>query len=200
MKLYSENINNSIVNVYRTDGITLIQTLDNAARFNAWGMNASIRTKLFKKIDVNFNSGFDYNIYEDNSANALIKSNKGVTFRGSLSLNTKIIKDKIALSLSANQNGPNYSLLSKRIYYPNIYLSANTALIKDKLNASLTAGNLLGRYASGFDDISSTNTFYQKISTKNNGTNFGIGLTYYFGKKFNDAIQDNSIQNNDIRN
>jgi len=200
LKLYSEKINNSIVNVYRTDGIYLIQTLDNAAKFNAWGINASIRTKLFKKIDVNLNSGFDYNIYEDKSVNALIKSNKGLTYRGSLSLNTKIIKEKVSLSLTANQNGPNYSLLSKRITYPSVFFSANIVLIKDKLNASLSAGNLMGRFASGFNDISSTNTFYQKISTRNNSTNFGLGLTYYFGKKFNDAIQDNSIQNNDIRN
>jgi hypothetical protein len=199
LKLYSENINNNIVSVYKADGIYLIQTLDNAAQYNATGFNLSVRTKLFKKLDVNLNQGFFYSKYIDNSQNVIAKSTNGITYIGSITINTRIIKDKIALSLSGNQNGPNYSLLSKRITYPYISFSANTNLIKDKLTAKIFAGNLLGRMASGFDDINSSDTFYQRISARNNSTNIAFGLTYYFGKIFNDLIIDNGIQNNDIR-
>lgn len=199
LKFYNESINNAISDVYQTQGNLLIQTLGNAAKFNSTGFSAGFRTKLFKKVNLNLNSGFDYNIYQDNNPAALIKNNKGYTFIGNINLSTKLFKDKFLVSFSARQDGPKYSLLSKRITYPYLDLSINTNLFKDKLTVSLYGRGLLGNSKNGFIDISSLDNFYQKIETQNSSSNLLLTLTYNFGKKFNDKIDDNNIENNDIR-
>lgn len=68
-----------------------------------------------------------------------------------------------------------------------------------QLNISLYAGNIFGT-AANFDQISSYTNFYQKSSIRNNTTNLSLSVTYNFGKKFNDTIDNNNIENNDIRN
>ena len=199
LKIYNESINNAIVETYKSQGSLLIKTLDNAAKYNSAGMSLGFRTKLFKKINTNLNSGFDYNVFEDNSKSSIIKNNSGYTFRGNLSISTKLFKDKVAISFSGRQNGPEYSLLSKRINKTYLDLTISTNLFKDKLNLSLYGKGLLGNAANGFVDISNYNNFYQKIETKNNSSNLLLTLTYNFGKKFNDKIDDNNIENNDVR-
>jgi Outer membrane protein beta-barrel family len=199
LKFYNESINNAISEIYQTQGNLLIQTLGNAAKFNSTGFTAGVRTKLFKKVNLNLNSGFDYNIFEDNNPLALIKNNRGYTFVGNINLSTKFFKDKFSVSFSARQDGPKYSLLSKRITYPYLDLSISTNLLKDKLAVSLYGRGLLGNSKNGFIDISSLDNFYQRIETQNTFSNLLLTLTYYFGKKFSDKIDDNNIQNEDIR-
>ncbi|RTY74320.1 TonB-dependent receptor [Flavobacterium sp. LS1R10] len=199
LKFYNESINNAITDVYRTQGNLLIQTLDNAAKYNAVGLNMGIRTKLFKKVMANLSSGFDYNTFEDNSSSAVIKKNSGYTFRGNIFLSTTLFKDKLSISFSGRQDGPNYSLLSKRMTNPYLDFTLSTNVFKDKLNISLYGKNLLGKIASGFSDISTDTNFYQRIDTSNNSSNLLLTLTYNFGKKFNDKIDDNDINNNDVR-
>ncbi|MDR7208851.1 outer membrane beta-barrel protein [Flavobacterium piscis] len=198
-KIYNESINNAITEVYRKDGDLLIQTLDNAAKYNSTGMNIGFRTKLFEKIITNLNSGLDYNVYEDNSEMAVIEKNSGYTFRGSVNLSTKFFRDRVSMSFSGRQDGPNYSLLSKRITKPYLDFTIATNVLKDKLNISLYGRNLLGKEASGFTDISSYDNFYQKIETKNNSRNLLLILTYNFGKKFSDKIDNQDINNADVR-
>jgi len=199
VKFYNESINNGIVDVYKMQGNLLIQTLDNAAKYNAVGMNLGVRTKLFKKVMANLSSGFDYNTFEDNSSSAVINKNSGYTFRGNIYLSTTLFKDKLSISFSGRQDGPNFSLLSKRRTNPYLDFTLSTNVFKDKLNISLYGKNLLGKTASGFSDISSYNNFYQRIDTENNSSNLLLTLTYNFGKKFNDKIDDNDIKNNDVR-
>ena len=102
---------------YKLDAVIqeLIKFLDNAAKYNSTGISLGFRTKLFKKINANLNSGLDYNVFEDSSPIAIIKKNSGYTFKGNLSLSTKLFKDKVAISFSGRQNGPEYSLLSKKV-------------------------------------------------------------------------------------
>lgn len=198
VKFYNESVNNAIANVYRTDGNLLIKTLENAAKFNSTGINFGIRTELFKKINTNLNSGFDYNIFEDNSPSAIIKKNSGYTFRAAVSLGTKVYKDKVSLSISGNQNGPNYSLLSKTITNPYLDFTIKTNLFKDKLNIALYGQNILQK-AANRSEINNYANFYQRIDSKNNTANLLLTLTYSFGKTFNDEINENNIQNDDIR-
>ncbi|MFH7013070.1 outer membrane beta-barrel protein [Flavobacterium sp. FlaQc-52] len=199
IKFYHESINNAIAEVYRKEGELLIQTLDNAAKYNSSGFNVGVKTKLFKKIMTNINSGFDYNVYEDNSEMAVIEKNSGFTFRGNINLSTKFLQDKISVSFSGRQDGPNYSLLSKRITEPYLDFNISTNLLKDKINISLYGRNLLGKSASGFTDISNNGNFYQKVETTNNSRNLLLILTYNFGKKFSDKIDSQDINNNDVR-
>jgi hypothetical protein len=199
LKFYNESINNSIEDVYRSEGDLVIQTLANAAKFSATGMNVGVRTKMFKKINTNLNCGFDYNVYQDNSPNSIIKKNQGYTFNGSLNLSTNLFKDKVSVSFSGRQNGPEFSLLAKRINQPYLDLTISTNFFKNKINLSLYGRGLLGNNANGFIDVSSYNNFYQKIETTNNYSNLLLTLTYNFGKKFDDKISNNDIDNTDIR-
>jgi hypothetical protein len=198
IKFYDESINNAITDVYRTQDNLLIQTLENTAKYNSIGLSLGLRTMIFKKIMVNLNSGLDYNTFVDNSALAKIKNNSGYTFRGNLFLSSNLFKDKVSVSLSCNQNGPNYSLLSKRITNPYLDFTIKTNLIKDKLSISLNGQNLYGNY-SEMSDISNGANFYQKIDILNNGRNLLLRFTYNFGKKFNDTIIVNDINNDDIK-
>ncbi|WP_395074058.1 outer membrane beta-barrel protein [Flavobacterium sp.] len=198
LKFYNESINNAIVETLKTQGSLVIRSPENAAKYNSLGMNLGIRTKLFKKINANLNSGFDFNTFQDNSPLAIIKENSGYTFRGNLNLNTKLFKDKVSVSLSGRQEGPEYSLFSKSISYPSLNFSIDTNLFKDKIGVSLYARDLL-RMSANSIDISSNNNFYQKINIKNDFYNFILTLTYNFGKKFNDKIDDNNIENDDVR-
>ena len=200
LKFYNEAINNSIEEIYTTQGDLLVQTLANAAKYHSTGMNLGLRTKMFKKINANFNLGFDYNVFEYNSSTlSLINMNKGYSFRSNFNLNTKLFKDKISLSFSGRQNGPEYSLLSKRISYPYFDISLSFNALKDRLGISMYASNLLGKRSSGFTDLSISDGFYQKIDVRNNSTNLIITLTYNFGKIFDDKIEDNNIINDDLR-
>ena len=199
LRIYNESINNAIVETYKTQGTLLIKFLDNAAKYNSTGISLGFRTKLFKKINANLNSGFDYNVFEDNSPIAIIKKNSGYTFKGNLSLSTKLFKDKVAISFSGRQNGPEYSLLSKKVTSPYLDFTLKTNLFKDKLSLQFYIKSLLGDSALGFSDIGNYSDFYQRIETKNNSSNFLFTLTYNFGKKFNDKIDDNNIENNDVR-
>ncbi|MXO06459.1 TonB-dependent siderophore receptor [Flavobacterium sp. HBTb2-11-1] len=198
-KIYNESINNAITSVYRTDGDLLIQTLENAARYNSIGMNVGFKTKLVQKITANINSGFDYNVFEDNSKDAIIRKNSGYTFRGNFNLSGMFFKDKVSISVSGRQDGPSYSLLSKRITNPYLDFTISTNILKGKLNLSVYGRNLLGRVSSGFTDLSDYNNFYQKIETKNNSRNLLLTLTYNFGKKFSDRIESQDINNSDVR-
>lgn len=199
LKFYNESINNAITEVYRKDGELLIQTLDNAASYNSLGFNAGVKTKIFKKVTTSLNSGFDYNVYKDNSEKAVIKKNSGYTFRGNINLSTTFFKDNVSVSFSGRQDGPNYSLLSKRITKPYLDFNISTNVLKDRISISLYGRNLLGKSASGFTDISSYGNFYQKVATTNNFRNLLLILTYNFGKKFNDKIDSQDINNNDVR-
>ena len=106
---------------------------------------------------------------------------------------------KISVSVSGRQNGPNYSLLAKRVTFPYLDLTVSTNLIKDKLSLTLYGQSLLGNNYNGFDDITNYNNFYQKIVARNNSSNLLLTLTYNFGKVFDDKIDDNGINNDDIR-
>jgi outer membrane cobalamin receptor len=198
LKVYNESINNAIVETYKSQGNLVIQTPENAAKYNSTGINFGLRTKLFKKIDINLNSGFDYNVFEDNSSLALVKENSGYTFRGNINLGTKLFKNKVSVSLSGMQNGPEYSLLSKSINNPYLDFTITTNFFKDKINVSLYGRDLLQINANR-KELSSYNNFYQRIDIKNDFYNFILTLTYNFGKKFNDKIEDNNIENNDVR-
>ncbi|MDX6189985.1 TonB-dependent receptor [Flavobacterium sp. Fl-318] len=198
-KVYNESINNAITSVYRKEENLLIQTLDNAAKYNSTGVNVGFRTKLLKKVMANLNSGFDYNVYEDNSENAVIEKNAGFTFRGSVNLSSKFFKDKMSVSFSGRQDGPTYSLLAKRTTRPYLDLTVATNVLKDKLNISLYVRNLLGEPATASTSVSSYDNFYQRIETRNNTTNLSLTLTYNFGKKFNDKIDSQDINNDDVR-
>ncbi len=199
LKFFNESISNAIESVYKTQGTLLVQTLENAAKYRSTGMIFGLRTKLFKKINTNLNSGFDYSIFEDTSPNAVIKTNSGYTFTGNINLSTKFFKDKVSVSFSGRQNNPDYSLLSKRITEPYLDLLLSTNLLKGNLAFNVYVQNLLGYPASGFSDISKYNNFYQRIDTRNSSANILLTLTYNFGKTFNDKIDNNTINNDDVR-
>jgi outer membrane cobalamin receptor len=198
LKVYNESINNAIVDIYRNESNVLIQTLSNAAEYNSLGMNLGVRTKLFKKINTNLNTGFDYNTFEDTSLNAIIKKNNGYTFRGNINLSTNLFKDKVSVSFSGSQNGPVYSLLSKTIFNPYFDFRIATNIFKDKINISLYGQNIF-RNANNLNLISNSSDFYQKIQIRNDTSNILLSIKYSFGKKFNDNIDENNIQNNDLR-
>ncbi len=114
-------------------------------------------------------------------------------------MSTKFFKDKVSVSFSGRQNNPDYSLLSKRITEPYLDLLLSTNLLKGNLAFNVYVQNLLGYPASGFSDISKYNNFYQRIDARNTATNILLTLTYNFGKTFNDKIDDNTINNDDVR-
>lgn len=199
LKLFKASINNSIVNVYKKDENLLVRTLDNAAKFNSTGINLSYTTNLFKKVDVNLESGMKYNTFETDDISAVIKKNSGTSFNNSLSLSSNLFKDKVSISFSGSFESPNYTLLSKRISYPYLDFRINTNLFKDKVSMSLYAQNLLGNSATIIRDSSYTDSFQQTHESKNNFTNLLLTLTYNFGKDFENEIIDNNIENIDIR-
>ena len=199
LKFYNESINNSIEEVYKNSGVLLIQTLENAAKYNVIGMSFGINKKLWKNFSLNMNTGICLNSFEDNSMNALIKKSEGFSFIGNFFLSTRFFKDKLSLSCSGRLNNPDFSLLSKRVSSPYLDLSLKSNFFKDKLTVSVYAQNLLGYNASGFTDISNFNNFFQKIEARNSSSNLLISLTYNFGKNFNDQIDDNNINNEDVR-
>ena len=143
LKLYSESIKDAIVDTYQINNQLLIKKLENAALNNFLGFNIGVRTKLFKKINTNFNTGLDYSNFKDKSPLALIKSNSGITFRGNINVSTKIFKDKVNIAFSGNQRGPIYSLASKTITNPYLDFRINTNLLKDRLRLGLYYGDIL---------------------------------------------------------
>lgn len=199
MKLYRASINNSIVNVYKKVGDLLINTFDNVAISNSTGVDFDYSTTLFKKINLNINSGMNYNEYETNSLTSVIKKNNGTSFNNSINLSSNLFKDKVSVTFSGMYNGPDYTLLSKSITYPFLDFTIETNFFKEKLGFSLYLQNLLGRNATGSKDISFAENFQQTHVSKDNSTNVLLTLTYNFGKEFNAKIDDNTIKNEDVR-
>lgn len=199
VKFFRTTINNSIINVYKNQGSILIKTLDNAAKFNSTGVNFDYTTKLLKKVDINFNSGFNYNVYEANDSSILIKNNNGTSFNSTLYMASNLFKDKLSVSFSGTYSGPDYSLLSKSITYPFLDLTLNTNLFKEKIGLTLYVQNLLGDDATITRATSFADNFQQNHLSRNNFTNVILTLTYNFGKKFDEVYNDNKIENTDIR-
>ncbi len=199
LKLYNESISNAIEDVYIKTPTILVQTSQNAAIFNSTGINFGMAGKLLKKLTLNFNSGFDHNTIKNNSSTSLINKVSGYTFRSNLFLSTKVFKDKISLSFNGMQNGPIYSLLSKKEFIPQLSFKISTNFFKDKLNLNINARNLLGRSASGFTDVSRSKNFSQIVQSRDNFTNILISLTFEFGKTFNENIENNDIENDDVK-
>lgn len=197
-KIYNVSINDFISDVYKNQGIILIRTLDNVAKFYSTGFNFSFSTIILKKINLNLDSGLNYNVIENNAVENIINKNNGFTFNGSFYLDANFFKNKLAISLSGFQEGPNYTLLAKRVIYPSFRLSISTNIFKEKVKLSLYANNLLGNNFTGFNDKSATNNFSQSFITRNNKTNIQVSLSYNFGKTFED-IEVNKIENEDIR-
>jgi Outer membrane protein beta-barrel family/CarboxypepD_reg-like domain len=198
VKLYNESISNSIVNTFKLEDNLLVQTLENAAKFNASGMSLGFRTKLAKKINCNLNTGFEYCVYEDNSINALIPKTSGYTFRGNINLSTRVLNDKVFIAFSGSQNGPNYSLQSKSTNQPYFDFRATTNFFKDKVTLAFYAGNIFGN-AANLRQVTAYTNFYQRVEIRNNTSNVSLSLSYNFGKKFDDAIDNRNIENDDIR-
>lgn len=198
LKIYNETINNAIVETYKNQEDLVIKTHNNAAKFNALGFNLGFNTSLFKKINLNINSGLEYDSFEDKNPNSLIKSNKGISYKGNLNANTKLFKDKFSLSFSARNNNPTYSLLSKKITYPFFDFTIITNVLKNRINLNLYVKDLINRSSNSIESSNYEN-FNQDIIIKNKNYNVLLTITYNFGKKFNDTIEDNSIENNDVR-
>ena len=198
-KIYRKTINNSIVSVYKTQDDLLVKTFENASRYNSTGFNFDFTTKIFKKVDVNFNSGLNYDVYESDESSTLIRKNNGITFTSSLYMSSKIFKDKLSVSFSGDFNGPVYTLVSKRVSYPYFDLTASTNLFKKKISLNLNFANLLGDDATIVRNTSFSNNFEQTQTSRNNSSNVSLSLTYNFGKKFEDVYNDNAIENDDIR-
>lgn len=198
LKVYNESVSNNIVSTYKLEDNLLVQTLENAAKFNASGMSLGFRTKLAQRINCNINTGFEYSVYEDNSVNALILRTSGYTFRGNINLSTRILNDKVFIAFSGSQNGPNYSLQSKSTNNPYFDFRATTNILKEKVTLAFYAGNVFGN-ASNLTQVTTYTNFYQKVSISNNTSNVSLSLSYNFGKKFDDAIDNRNIENDDIR-
>lgn len=198
IKIYNESVNNAIVETYRNQDNLVIKTLNNAAKNDAYGFNLGYSTKLLNKVNINVNSGMQYDTFEDTNPNSLIKKNKGYSFRSNVNANTKIFKDKISLSFSARNNNPTYSLLSKRTTYPYLDFTAVTNVFKNKLNLNLYIKDILNKSSNSIER-SNYEGFNQSINIKNQTFNIMLAITYNFGKNFNDNIEDNSIFNDDVR-
>ncbi len=199
LKFFNSNINDFISDVYKSQGTLLIRTIDNVAKFNSTGFNISYTTIILKKLNLNLDSGFNYNVIENDAMNNLIDKNSGISFNGSFYLDANFFKNKLAVSLSGYQDeSPNFTLLSKRVTYPSFSLSLSTNLFKEKIKLSLYANNLMGNNFTGFNDTSTSNNFNQTMNFRNNQTNIQLGLSYNFGKTFDD-IEVNKIENEDIR-
>ena len=198
VRIFNENINNDISDVYQNQNNILIQTVDNIAEYDSTGINFGIKSKVFKKINFNINSGFDYNNYIDRSENALIKTSNGYTFRAFWYLSSKIFKDKISISVSGRQSGPNYNLLTRTTNYPFLDSKIVANAFKDKLKIELYFQNILGDF-SNRTEVSNYSDFHQKIITINDTRNIILSVNYNFGKKFNDNFEELDTKNDDLR-
>ncbi|WP_396190862.1 TonB-dependent receptor plug domain-containing protein [Flavobacterium sp.] len=199
LKIYRTSINNSIENIYKKEDNLLIQTVDNSSKYSSTGMDFGYSTRLFKKIDLNIDSGFNYNIYEINDISTFIKKNEGLSINASINISTNLFKDKVSVSFSGMQSGPTYSLLSKSVTYPYLDFSVSTNLFKEKFNLRFYVQNILGKDATGFKNLSYAENFSQKHVSRDNFSNLLLSLTYNFGKTFDDYTDDKIIENNDIR-
>ena len=199
VKFFRATINNSIINVFKNQGSLLVKTLDNAAKFNSTGFDFDYTTRLLKKVDINFNSGLNYNVYESSDPSTVIKNNNGTSFNSTLYISSNLFKDKVSISLSGDYSGPNYTLLSKSITYPFLDVTINTNLFKDKIGLTLYVQNLLGDDATITRATSFADNFQQNHISRNNFTNIILTLKYNFGKKFDEVYNDNKIENIDIR-
>jgi hypothetical protein len=197
LKLYNEQIKNGIIETYTQQGDILVNSMENVSRSDSYGLNVGFRTKLFRIIMANFNSGIDYNTFETDASNVLVSSNSGFTFRNSFNLRTNMLKNKLALIFSGYNTTPAYTLINKTISYPSLNLEVESNFFKDKLNArigyrDMFALNTVRKISSNFD------SFRQLINNHNKTTNIVFSLAYNFGKVFNDRMNSREIENSDI--
>ena len=71
-------------------------------------------------------------------------------------------------------------------------------ILKNKVSISFYVRNISGT-ASNIDFLSDFTNFKQNIGIRNNTQNIALTVVYNFGKIFDDTIDDNGIDNSDIR-
>jgi hypothetical protein len=130
---------------------------------------------------------------------SLIKKNRGVTFNGFISMYSNFFNDIVSVSFSGIYNNPNYTLQSKSVSYPYLDFSVSTNFFKEKLGVSLYVQNMLGNNATTIRSTSYADNFRQTSTSRDNLTNLLISLTYNFGKKFDNYMNEDDIQNDDVR-
>jgi ferric enterobactin receptor len=197
-KIFNDYTKDAIIETFVNQNNIITNTYSNAGEVNIYGLNMGINTKIFHKIlSVNINTGINYNDYNSNSLNTLIKQNKGYSFNSSVNLNT-LIKNKISLTLNGNLNSPNYSLVSKSTIQPLLSFDAESTFFKENLNVRFSYTDMFGWRTKSIDNIG-YNDFSQTIITKNKTTNFLLTLVYHFGKNFSDRFNNPIINNDDIK-
>jgi len=181
----SEEINNVLINYY-----------DNVGNTQMVGLNASIRHKLFKKVNTNISSGIQYNSYELKT-NDNKHINNGYSYSLTFSANSKIINDKIFLAFNLNYRSPLYDIFTVTNRNPYTNLMITTDLVKDKLTLNLTYSDLFNLYSKNEEEFNS-NQIFQKTNIENKLSNISIGISFNFGKKFNDNFRSKNIKNDDL--
>lgn len=181
----SEEINNVLINFY-----------DNVGNAQMVGLNASIRHKLFKKVNTNISSGIQYNSYKLKT-NDNKHINNGYSYSLTFSANSKIIKDKVFLAFNLNYKSPLYDIFTVTNKNPYTSFMLTSDLIKDKLTLNLSYSDLFNIYSKSEREYNNDQIF-QKTIIDNKLSNISIGLSFNFGKKFNDNFRSKNIKNDDL--
>ena len=157
----------------------------------------SVRATILTKINTNISSGIQYNKYEF-VTNTYEHINDGYSYSMSLSVNTKVLKDKLSIAFGLNYKSPLFNVFTITNENPYTYLRLSTNVFKDKLNINLSYSDLFNIYSKTEIDFRNLNTFQNTI-IDNRISNVSIGFSYNFGKIFNDRFNSNNIRNNDLK-
>lgn len=182
----SEEANNLLINFY-----------DNIGKSYVLGADLSVRATILTKINTNISSGIQYNKYEF-VTNTYEHINDGYSYSMSLSVNTKVLKDKLSIAFGLNYKSPLFNVFTITNENPYTYLRLSTNVFKDKLNINLSYSDLFNIYSKTEIDFRNLNTFQNTI-IDNRISNVSIGFSYNFGKIFNDRFNSNNIRNNDLK-
>ncbi|MFV0573799.1 MAG: outer membrane beta-barrel protein [Xanthomarina gelatinilytica] len=174
----------------------LINYYDNIGNSQIIGADLSIRATIFTKINTNFSSGLQYSKYKF-STNTHNYINDGYSYSLTFSANTKMLKEKLSIAFNLNYKSPLYNLFTTTNENPYTSLRLSTNVFKDKLNISLSYADLFNMYSKTEIEFRNQNTFQNTI-IDNRLSNIRIGISYNFGKTFNDFFRSNTIRNNDL--
>lgn len=196
MRVYYDHTDNAIVYNNTLEEETLISFYDNIGKVDNIGISTSFRHNLFGKIRTNISSGVSYDKYSSQTE-SLNQINDGFSYSGSISGRTSFLNDKLSLDFYLRYNNRIYDLTTKTENKPYTYLRLSTNIIKNRINLSLLYSDLFNIYSErSIETIDPV--FNQKVDIVNRLSNITLGISYNFGKKFNDYFKTNNIDNSDL--
>lgn len=189
--------NNKVIGeVLREEKNQTFYSYDNIGRMRVYGLNVGWSASLPYDLYLNAQAGPVHREYASPDARSLVRENGGWSFAGYLNAGMTL-KGFLSVNLDWSYDSRLYQLVSTMRMKPMVNLDIEANLCGDRLKIELYCQDLGGWFGTS-RSFSRGDSFEQHVVTENKMMNFTFSVRYLFGKRFDNRMGGEAIDNSDI--